>query len=746
MRSKGRIRIILHSDTCFSAPESANPTVDIGVAFGADGLPRVSGKTIKGLLRDTWLSSRDYIDPDGAGAGLFGTPRELANHANLRIADATLGEAIADWAAWAARLPGSKISASVLHNAFLIRRTVTAENRATGAPLTDTLRTLAVLPAGAEFYAGIEAVDLTREQESLLELLCSLTRHAGLRRNRGLGHIEMVVEWDDSVPTEPERSARSSVGADVRFIPLRLHTNAPCLITGAELDDNSRGTLPWITGSAIRGAVAAALAHAGLNDSDIAEIVAGGSIRFLNAYPADSDTRGVPPAVTWRRDKNPVLADKDAKPADDSLIISAMAENRSQGIQRHSLSYPFYAQRDSTLTELTPALQATTHQARDRRTGVTGRSGGETVFVYEAIRPGATFLGCIAVEPGSRRLVGVIARALRQSPMWLGRSARSGYGGAPDVSLDDVSGFDDSTELGAPAVSLRAENYFIVRLTSHAALRDQATGMHDPWLLGSEIAERFAGVATYVDAYVQTTALTGFNALWRTDIGSRPAARAGSAVLLRASRDISAKQIAALQSRPIGERTVEGCGCFVVDDQAGQILSISSARDDAPSRKPPGAAPALLINGQRRLYEQRLRSGLIVSARTAAGRLSGCPSASLIQRLRVTLRSEDAWQQILSDWLGADPDKMLKETALRQLEKARIDRESLRSFLNRTSHPDWVPRFADALQADKDFAAYRIVDEDAARAIWNAALKSLRRFYLDCFLSALAKRARENAE
>ena len=171
----------------------------------------------------------------------------------------------------------------------------------------------------------------------------------------------------------------------------------------------------------------------------LTDLIAGGRVRFLNAYPVAggvTERRARPTPITWRRDKNPLLEDdREASPRDEApALLGPPAEESGEDTeaaqQRQPVGTPFYAPAPGG--RHTPAkadTRARTHQSRDSATGTTRTGGDDNVFVYEALEAGQTFQGYVALteakdwEP--------IQEALAREPLLLGRSGRAGYGGLP---------------------------------------------------------------------------------------------------------------------------------------------------------------------------------------------------------------------------------------------------------------------------------------------------------------------------
>ncbi|MEW6754540.1 MAG: hypothetical protein AB1505_26690 [Candidatus Latescibacterota bacterium] len=735
----GTLRIECLSDTCFSMPATLDVLVDAETCVDELGLPRVPGKTLHGLLRDTWLTVQPHFDPDRRlGHALLGEPLSNDNEGKLRIGDGTVDPEVRAWIAWATQRANPKpLTAAHIREGFHAQRRLTKVDRSRGAPETDTLRGVRVVPRCFVFAADLTTVGpLSSPEQELLKLLCQVTRHAGLDRNRGLGHVRLTVCWrgDDTSP----RAAPARRGSGVCFVPYRLTLTAPATFRAQDLDPNSSSTLPFVPGTAVRGAVAAALVREG--DRATLEKVLG-EVRFLNAYPEYDTVRSLPTPITWQRDKDPTQSDRDAHPRDAALTLFGADEPEPPEVQPSRLTAEFHAPVGSSEYPVSPQIGRDTHQTRRRATGTT-REGETTVFVYEALRPGQSFRGCLA---GPAEVCERVAELMARGPLWLGRSARSEYGGAPQVEVLEGPEFGRDTELDASPPDIAAGDPFIVRLSAPAVLRDPATGQHDPWHLAAAVARRLAGVGEVRAACVRRDMARGYSRLWGTELPQLPCAAAGSVVLLQARRDVEATEVLALQAEPVGERTAEGYGRLVIQP-ATETLTIEGPWQSVVIQ-PTGAPPAVMVAFQRRLFRLELRRLLRAQARRRAteATLTGA-SPSLLQRLRVPLRAPQSWRATLANWLGeggTGRQRGLPRAQREALEKMRIGNTSLFGLLRGAHQARWSP--LDAAAVDPP-ASLCVVPAERAADLWNQEAQQLAALYLDTLLGLLAKRAKETRD
>lgn len=192
--------IELLSDTTFSRGEGTAGMVDTEVEHDEFGLPFVGGKTIRGLLRDSWLSMHAHFPAlAGAAARVLGRSQDLEESCMLRIGDARLDRALRASVRAACERDDKRLSPEAVLAAFTAIRYQTAEDRETGAPETTTLRSSRVVLRGFVLEAPLTWLNGYQPLTDDLRILalCTLaTRHGGLLRNRGRGHLRMSLDGD----------------------------------------------------------------------------------------------------------------------------------------------------------------------------------------------------------------------------------------------------------------------------------------------------------------------------------------------------------------------------------------------------------------------------------------------------------------------------------------------------------------------------------------------------------------------
>lgn len=194
------LQIELLSDTTFSRGEGTAGVVDTEIEYDAYGMPFIGGKTVRGLLRDSWLSmSTHFPHLHDAAVRVLGHSHNtsLYETCRLRIGDAVLPEPIQQTIRTAVDRKQNPLTPDSVLSAFTTIRYQTAEDRQTGAPETTTLRSSRVVLRGFLFQSPLswlEGYQPKTEDQKLLALCSLSTRHGGLLRNRGRGHLRITMD------------------------------------------------------------------------------------------------------------------------------------------------------------------------------------------------------------------------------------------------------------------------------------------------------------------------------------------------------------------------------------------------------------------------------------------------------------------------------------------------------------------------------------------------------------------------
>jgi len=194
------LHIQLLSDTTFSRGDGTLGLVDVDVEHDDLGLPFIGGKTLRGLLRDSWLSMGPCFSLlEDAAKRVLGASRSLDECCRLRIGDAHLPDIIRRTVQEAVERQDKPLFPETILRACTGIRHQTAIDRQSGAAAETSLRSSRVVLRGFVFEAPLTWLDgynPTRSDLRVLALCALATRHGGLMRNRGRGHMKITFDGD----------------------------------------------------------------------------------------------------------------------------------------------------------------------------------------------------------------------------------------------------------------------------------------------------------------------------------------------------------------------------------------------------------------------------------------------------------------------------------------------------------------------------------------------------------------------
>jgi len=749
------IRMELLSDTTFGRGEGTAGQVDVEVDHDELGIPFVNGKTIRSLLRDTWLTMQpQFPDLQSAARRVFGPHAELDETGILRIGRASIGAEDREWIKAAVERKTQPVPADAILSGFTDIRSQTSEDRETGAPQRATLRSMRVVIRGLDLSAELRWLDTpTADDVRCLALALLGTRHAGLSRNRGRGHVRFGFGGSDTarltaeyalgessfsafksaaseihhaVPEVPKPEANPSK-LQVWYVPYRLALNSPAVVTGLTHDPNTVATLCYIPGSMLRGALARAIGNPDRDEAARAEfqsLVLGGNVAWLNAYPNHDNSRTLPAPPGLRRDKQQPGAANDPWDVFDLAVYDGRPgpthELETDDGELHWPEESLAGLGESFVTlgssgyRLSPDVSGRVHQQRDRERGCSWTDTSQrdekprgTLFAVESLDAGQTFQGAIQIRAGSDSERDAILKRIESllgGNVLLGRSRRAEYGGDARITFC----FDPNRRREWPRICWRgvinAGQLFRVQLVSPCLIRNQDTGQFDPAALADVIVEKLKGRAAVKCVRAGFETVGGFNRKWRLELPQVLAVATGSTVVLQATDTISLSEIESLENAGLGERRTEGFGriVFLEHSEHGQ----SKLRKPDPDRTTPvlsSAPPKLIQQLQQRLALAALERAVQDVASDIANPAIRPPSNSLIGRLRELLRdqSDAGCEQAVANlrvWLkDSDEKKRLKKPAMDKLDRCRVGSTSQ---ANRDRNPSLTRWLGEVIESD----------------------------------------------
>lgn len=668
------IRLTACSPLPIADPIRSVSRADVEVCHDDHGLPFLPGRRLQAMLAESWATLRPPAiaalgdRADAIATELLGTPETLRSGERAGISTARLHpEVEAAVRAASTRRVDPVAAADIVEGLTIVRRATARDRTRGGAPRERSLRTVRCLAPGTELWAraDLRSPLATAAHGWLLATLCMATRHMGLGRNRGFGHVRLDV-FDDldadepitdalaagnhhppvrpsvtSAPARPPTPTPTGGGGTARYLHFALTLTAPCVVPAPANTPAHVTTLDHIPGAAIRGAAAAHFRRTGARVA-IQEVIENGRARFLNAYPSHDRRRSVPTPLSWKTNAELAWNAEDVFPRTgvDPVDTAADRPLATRFLGGNNGDVVVGADRHTTL-----------HLARARAEPRLGRptEGDGAVFAYESLPAGTTLEACVVVPDGDPAIVAWVDAAMTEQPLRFGRSASAGYGGWPSVEVVGASDREITAGLVEPiARDLVPGQVVRVLLTSPAIVRDPMTGAFAPEQFGNAFAQALGGpTVTEVvpdSLFVRAEVVGGFDGRY----GRLPqaiAAAAGSTVAVEVRSPVTVSTVERVEAEGIGHRVADGYGALLVlpeTDGAPLTLTLTTPRAapaQTPSTPTSPSARAALAHLQHRLD---IIAGERIADAVLAGlvhRIDACPSRSLVGRLRAAVAS-----------------------------------------------------------------------------------------------------------
>lgn len=384
------------------------------------------------------------------------------------------------------------------------------------------------------------------------------------------------------------------------MITLRYTLEAvdPLLLTRLEGDPNSSVSFPYVPGSMVRGALIASYLRGRKMDlpgqPEARHLFFDGSVRYLPAYPVDSDgMRSLPAPLSWFHEK------KEPLHPGATIHDLAMGEGASLRLPK-SVGEQFCRWSGTRVELVKPVWQINVHTARDRVKGRATEDEG-AVFRYQALAAGTRLSGLVLLaDRGDADAV----EELFAADLWLGRSGSAGYGRAR--ILESVWEENGPGETGEQPSDMAEGDRLVVTLLSDTILRG-GDGTFLDTLPPHVLPPAIGGSVKPDGEFKRVVAVGGFNTKWGLPLCQAHALQAGSVFRFAVKAPIAAYDLQRLQDEGVGERRVEGFGRAGVSWHTGTapltvVPPVDVARDEEEEPTPP--PPIILTEDSSRLARQ----------------------------------------------------------------------------------------------------------------------------------------------
>lgn len=478
---RGRLKLTFTSDWHIGSGTGIPGSVDQMVLRDVDGLPYVPGKTLTGIFRDAaeWIAEvrdggnrvwRDVL------IRLFGTDAQdgssTFSKARVGVSSAVFDEEVRDYILTA----GDRDYGVNLVSALFSAHPGVEIDPKTGRAEDEHLFSMERVRGGCELYANVSFYEedeaLYARERRLFDDALKAVRRIGGKRRRGAGdcRLEWVIEPVKVSPGKrgdmaQKLKALNSSSEDSVVLELELRALQPLLIARKVLGNVVESELE-IPGSMLLSYYTQKV-MAPLGKDRVRRAVMDNELSVGNFLPVfgDEPSMPVPLCLAERKEGKSLVNRLTTPPKDDE---SAQLKDLRAGyitVKEDGMKYHVSG----------GELTIRTHNTVENRTQHPAKENGGP-FIYEAIRPGATFRGRLKVKDSlwqELRNSEPSINMLAHDEHSFGRSRKDEYG------LADLRCLSASQDAEAPEVSLlegRTERgqgkYLVVYLLSDLLLRD----------------------------------------------------------------------------------------------------------------------------------------------------------------------------------------------------------------------------------------------------------------------------------
>lgn len=524
-----QLKITLESDLCVSDGGVYNSLIDTDVCYDTYGFPYIPGKRLKGCLRECALELNDW-GKSIPTEDIFGD--KGSHRGDMRIGNALL-EKYEEYQREITELqPNPIVCRQNVVGHFTYMRTQTRLDSETGAAGEGSLRTLRAVRKGLAFKAEVLLDDKYYEE---LKDCCSVLKHMGMGRTRGLGEVTVKLN-----PLAAEEEKEPLPVTEPEMLEYDLYLEEP--VVCKSVNGGEENTQDYIEGSKILGIL---LERA--DDLERRQLLEDTSLIFSNAYIAGDGERCVEvPASCFSVKNNSVrYVDKTAKEHYEQK------ENEQLNQMKHCY---VCKNNEGELVTKSVAMEQRYHHRRPEDKAV-GRamedgSGDSKFYQISSISEGQSFRGYILGDAPILRTAAELFQ--KRSDCYVGYGKQAEYGRCR-IRLTYAG--KQSQAAGKKAKSL------IVKLESPAIVYSgYAAYTTDSGVLLEEICAALGISGEQIvkaEKYMNYTTAGGFNSTWGKRKPHVEAFDKGTVICLTLLDEI---EIFEGKTYFIGERCKEGFG------------------------------------------------------------------------------------------------------------------------------------------------------------------------------------------
>jgi len=641
-----KLRIELLSDLCPSSGEAYNSTIDTDIDYDVYGLPYISAKRLKGVLRE----SGELLCEWGKQIPIekiFGTAG--SQNGTIRIGNAELEQ----HDAYEAEIRLLKQSSDpdqqkLVHPQNILdlfsysRKQTAMEN---GVAKEGSLRIIRVLKKGLCFVAD---VTIETAYQNDLQMICKVTHALGLNRTRGLGEVNIVLLPAEPVQLKPdgyetiqEKQLEKSTEYRLHY---RLYLREPLILKSA--DRGQEKTQDYIEGNKILGILAQAFGN-----ERYQELTKKDKIICSNLYITNSTERFTPVSAAICKIKD------DTSGKYYNMATGFVVEEQTQ---KAGNVYTIVNGPDLSVLSVETQLRYHHSRAKDKSVGRALGDGQGEFYQLSSIVKGQMVAGFIQATGEQMQEILHNMADMRYLEIGYGRSAEYGK---VELLLDRLQDCDDMHESCKDTIFVKLEAPLI--MYNRAGMYTQ-----EPERLAELIGQKLGKTVSVIPEiqYLKYTTIGGWQTMWKKPKPVFSALDKGTVIALK----IEHGQGVLLPNHSvfIGERTMEGFGEITITDHPGDSILVKNEQPLRVEPKDMGQSNPLEIQLLQVKEEKMLTKAGRVAAQKLMKEKETAQYAATVNKLLLTLKEQKTEAQFrdVCDSIKTESKKRIAENILRQVD------------------------------------------------------------------------------
>lgn len=541
-----KMMIELLSDTCPASGAVYNSAVDTEVEYDRYGLPFISGKRIKGCLRESALQLFDWGKKVPIEE-LFGSK---GSQSGCLVID---NARVPEYERCCKELEEEE-DAKLTHpmnvlGLFTSLRYQTSLEH--GIAKQEALRCQRVLKKGNCFES---MVSFPEAYYDTMNDICKITRHMGMNRTRGMGEIAIRLE-----PVEEEQEKKKPIHyeeirktdlEDERTYRLSFHLKLQEPVIVKSIDKGQENTKDYLEGSKILGMIAG-----WLGKEEYRKIMEDEPVCCSNLYLSEGKNRGIPVPVSYRKVKD--SADQKIYDyASDSKVEGNQEETEGKQMEGVESGYLIQGKNGKIIQNVETQVRYHHSRPEDKSYGHALKNGQGEFYQMSSIVEGQSFAGFLQAK--GWQMEKILLKMEDKGQVRIGYGKNTEYGKA-QLILNEVSLLEEKTEpkLGSCLLYLLSPVLFYDQNgMASCDVSDLMEGLS--YYLSEKTGREICLEADPMERYLNYAMTGGWQTTWHAPKQTLVLLNKGSVIRIK-ERDGKPLPVST-ESFFFGERTAEGFG------------------------------------------------------------------------------------------------------------------------------------------------------------------------------------------